>query len=48
LIAVDGFFDERLANHSFGEMLGFPVGQHPSHDVPAVDIEDESSRTFSF
>ena len=40
LIAVDPFFDERLANQSFGEMLRFPVSKHPSHDVAAVDVED--------
>ena len=22
-------------------MLGFPLRQHPSHDVPAVDLEDD-------
>jgi len=41
LIAMDAFLDERLANQSFGEMLGFPLRQHPPHDVPAVDLEDD-------
>ena len=41
LITADALLDERLANQSFGEMLGFPAGQHPSHDVPAVDVEDD-------
>lgn len=40
LITMDAFLDERLADQSFGQMLGFPVGEHPVHDVPAVDVED--------
>ena len=40
LITADALLDERLANHFCGEMLGFPAGQHPSHDVAAVDVED--------
>ena len=40
LITMDAFLDERLADESFGKVLGFPVGEHPPHDVSAVDVED--------
>ncbi len=41
LIAVDAFLDERLVDQSFGKVLGLPVGEHPAHDAPAVDVEDD-------
>ena len=40
LLTLDAFLDERLSDQSFSQVLGFPVGEHPPDDVPAVDVED--------
>jgi hypothetical protein len=39
-IPLDALLDRRLADLPRGDLLGFPVGQHPSADVPAGDIDD--------
>lgn len=41
LITAYALLDEHLSNHFCGEMLGFAAVEHPSRDVPAVDVEDE-------
>jgi hypothetical protein len=33
LITMDAFLDKRLAEQSFGKVLGFLVGEHPAHDL---------------